>query len=121
MTDNLPLRTHPRGKDTYDRRHYQQRLKAAGLAGDMPEDTPVDMDAFRNRLARCIFMFVNACHGCPEPLCRRHHGCMAPNGRCSNLPPRPEKELERDWPRARAEIYKALQARLAAQGEPQGR
>jgi hypothetical protein len=119
MSDNPPLRTHPHGKDTHDTRNYQQRLKAAGLDCDTAEDIPADMDEFRNQLARRIVMFINAWHRCPELLCRRHRGCMAPNGQCSNLPPMPEDELERDWPQARAEIYAALQDHLAAHGERQ--
>ena len=116
MSDNLPLRRHPRGKNTHDTSNYQERLKAAGLDGD---DVPDDADEFRNQLARRIVMFINAWHGCPELLCRRHRGCMAPSGDCSNLPPMPEEERNRDWPEARAEIYAALQEHLAAHGERQ--
>ena len=81
------------------------------------ENAARDMDEFRNQLARRILMFINAWHGCPEPPCRRHQGCMAPSGQCTNLPPVSAEEMERDWPQARAEIYTALQERLAAHRE----
>ena len=114
MTTPLPSRAHPHGGHTHGTGNYQQRLKAAGLDSD---NIPDDMDEFRNRLARCIVMFINAWHGCPEPLCRRHHGCMAPNGQCTNLPPPSAEEMERDWPEARAKIYTALKEHLAVHGE----
>jgi hypothetical protein len=112
MTTLLPSRAHPNGRRKHETGNYQQRLKAAGLDGDMPDD----MDEFRNRLARCIVMFINAWHGCPEPLCRRHQGCMAPNGQCTNLPPASAEEMERDWPEAKVKIHTELKERLAAHG-----
>ena len=114
MTDKLPLHAHPDGKQPHDTDNLQQRLKAASLDRDA---IPDDIDEFRNQLARRILMFINAWHGCPEPLCRRHQGCMAPSGPCTNLPPVSAEEMERDWPQARAEIYTALQERLAAHRE----
>ncbi len=58
-----------------------RRLAAVGLDDDLDD---VDLDTFRYRLARRIDMFLNDLPGCPEKLCRRMRGCMAPNGRCEN-------------------------------------
>ena len=112
MTDDLPLRAHRRGKDPHDT--FQERLTAAGLGGDKPPD---DADEFRNGLARSITMFINTWQGCPEPLCRRHRGCMAPNIHCTNDPPLPAKEPDHDWPKAKVEILNALQELRADHGE----
>jgi hypothetical protein len=90
---------------------YENRLKAAGLDRAAPRG---DIDAFRNRLTRRINIFINTWRGCPEPICRRHRGCMAPNIVCANAAPPSEEEVARAWPRLQAEIYKALQARRAA-------
>jgi hypothetical protein len=114
MTDKLPLRAHPRGDRPHDTGNFKQRLKAAGLDGD---DLPDDIDEFRMRFARTIMMFINQWQGCRERLCRRHQGCMAPNGGCANLPKPTAEESERDWPKAKVAIRKALDARLAALGE----
>jgi hypothetical protein len=64
---------------------YEARMQAAGFSGDDP--VPKNIDVFRNRLARRIAMFVNNWHGCPEPLCRRQRGCMAPHIHCTNTLP----------------------------------
>lgn len=114
MADQSALRAVPHREPGHDTGNFEQRLKAAGLGGDA---IPDDRDEFRNRLARCIMMFINKWHGCPEPLCRRHHGCMAPNIHCTNNPPSSADELERDWPQARVEVYTALQELRAAHGE----
>ncbi len=58
-----------------------RRLAAVGLDDDLDD---VDLDTFRYRLARRIDMFLNDFPGCPEKLCRRMRGCVAPNGRCEN-------------------------------------
>ena len=42
---------------------------------------------------------------------------MAPSNRCSNVEPPTPEEMERDWPRVQAEVYKALKAHLAEHGE----
>jgi hypothetical protein len=96
------------------RDNYQARLKAAGID---TENMPEDMDEFRWQFARVIAMFLNEWHGCPERLCRRHRGCMAPhNFRCSNWPPSTKEEMDREWELVRAEVYKELKAALAAAG-----
>ncbi len=60
-------------------------MKAAGFRkGDAPPD---DIDAVRTSLARRIAMLINDWRGCPEPLCRRMRGCMAPRIRCTNARP----------------------------------
>ena len=91
---------------------YHRRVKAAGLTGDMPEAA----DEYRNRFARQIFMHLNRWHGCPELLCRRHRGCMAPNIRCSNIEYPPPEEERRRWEAAKAGIIARVRAHLAAQG-----
>jgi hypothetical protein len=114
MTATGPARAQPQEKQSHDTSTLEQRLKAAGLDGDT---IPDNIYEFRRRLARTIDMFLNAWHGCPERLCRRHHGCMAPNGGCTNVPPASPEEMERDWPQAKAELHDALQELLAAHGE----
>jgi hypothetical protein len=89
-----------------------RRVKAAGLDDEPCEDTPEFRAAFARRLA----MFINHWHGCPEGICRRNRGCMAPNVVCSNLPPLTPEEIERDWPEVQARIYKAVQAEIARRG-----
>ena len=97
-----------------ERAAYRRRLRAAGL--DPGADPEQDMDAFRNQLARRIYMLINNWRGCKEPLCRRHRGCMAPNIDCANLPRPTPEQMERDWPRVQAEFYKALKAEIARRG-----
>ena len=100
------------------RADYQRRLRAARI--DPDAEPPSDMDAFRNQLARRIAMFINAWHGCKEPLCRRHRGCMAPDIHCANVRQPTPEEVERDWPRVQAEFYKALQAEIARRDGEEG-
>jgi hypothetical protein len=64
---------------------FEARMKAAGFTGEDP--VPENIDVFRYRLARRLAMIVNNWHGCPEALCRRHRGCMAPHIHCTNTPP----------------------------------
>jgi hypothetical protein len=114
-----PMNTTPSHKDSpakqaRDSRDYERRLKAAGLDNDT---IPDDDDAFRFELARRITMFFNEWHGhCPEPLCQRNRGCMAPNNFCANVRQPSPEELWREWPSARAEVYTAVQEHLAAHG-----
>ena len=112
MTATEPSRTHAPVKRRHSTRTLARRLKAAGLDGD---DPPEDIDEFRYQFARRIYMFINDWHGCPELLCARNRGCMAPGNICANIPP-PTDEMERDWPRVQAEIYKAVKKRLADAG-----
>lgn len=98
----------PGGRD-FDKAAYERRIKAAGLSDEMPED----IDEFRLDLARRVTMFVNNWRGCPEMLCQRNRGCMAPNITCTNAPPISQEERERDWPRVKAEIHFALKRHLA--------
>lgn len=83
---------------------FHRRVAAAGI--DL-NDVPQDMDEFRYRLARLITMYVNEwSHGCPQRLCRRNGGCMAPDNRCSNVeyePLTPE-----NWDPVRIEVRRAL-------------
>ena len=90
----------------------RRRMKAAGLDKD---EVPDDMDEVRNQMARRINMFVNEWEGCPEALCRRNRGCMAPNIDCTNA--RDVTMTEEEWDNARADIYKAVQARVAELGD----
>ena len=76
----------PKVRSQYGGPSYQRRLVAAGLVrgADAPAQ---DIDEFRNNMARRIAIFLNTWHGCPEPLCKRNRGCMAPRIHCSNAPP----------------------------------
>ena len=112
-TNSIPTSAHSREDDDRSA-SYNRRLKAAGID---PDAMPEDIDEFRYELARMIRMFINDWHGCPERFCQRNRGCMAPNNRCTNAKPLPPDWQEKDWPAHRAEIYKALKARLAECGE----
>jgi hypothetical protein len=90
----------------------KRRLKALGIDDDNP---PKDIDEFHQALARRIAMFINNWRGCPELLCRRQRGCMAPRNICSNrqsripLTPKGEQLL-------RAKVYRAIHDELARRG-----
>ena len=83
------------------------------------DEEPEDMDEFRNQMARRIRMVVstatNTWQDCPEPACRRHRCCMAPNMTCTNAPP-PNLSKE-EGARIIAKIYQALRERVAQEGE----
>ena len=96
-----------------ERADYHRRLRAAGIYPD--GEVPADMEVFRNQLARRIHMLINTWRGCPEPLCRRNRGCMAPHIECANIPRPSPEQMARDWPKVQAAVNKALQARLAAE------
>ena len=117
MTNTLPSPTQPQSRRKHDTSTYHARLKAAGIyrGDDGKPDYTQDIDEFRLELARAIVMHINAWEGCREPLCKRHHGCMAPNNTCSNLPPLTEDD-DRDWPKVQADVYKTLKAHLTALG-----
>lgn len=91
-----------------------RRLRAAGLDGDRPEDENIEV--FRYKLARQICMYMNDWPGCPEVVCRRQRGCMAPRGFCTNAEPLPPDPDGRAWDKARLAIRKALDERLAELG-----
>jgi len=76
----LTLRTRLNGRRQID---WRKKSRNAGDTG------PKDMDDFRNRLTRSIYVLFNAWRGCPEPICWRHRGCMAPNIVGGNVPPPP--------------------------------
>jgi hypothetical protein len=98
-----------------DSASYARRLKAAGAGVALSHD---DIDARRYALARRIAMGINDWHGCPEPVCRRARGCMAPRNRCSNLKPLPPSSPE-ETARAVAQFMRradAVWARLVAEG-----
>ena len=84
---------------------WHARLKAAGLDDD---DMALGIDDWRLRLARKIVMFLNEWPGCPEPICQRMRGCMAPDIHCSNVPPVSDEELARAWPRVLVAVRRAL-------------
>jgi hypothetical protein len=93
---------------------YHRRLRAAGI--DPEGEGPEDIEAFRYDLARRICMYLNTWHGCPEPLCRRNRGCMAPDNRCANVEKLSPEEEERGWREVQADVYKAVKAHIAAHG-----
>lgn len=90
-----------------------RRLGAAGI--DPQAEPPEDMDEFRRHFARYICMFVNDWRGCPLRLCRRMHGCMAPESQCANHADDPPMTRE-EWDVARVDIRRALDERIAACG-----
>jgi hypothetical protein len=92
---------------------YESRLKAAGLDGDTP---PKDIDEFRNRVTRRLYIILNRWRGCPQPLCRRYRGCVAPHIVCSNARPPPAEDTEEKWRAVQAKFYQMLTAHLAADG-----
>ena len=83
---------------------YESRMKAAGFRKD--DAPPADIDAFRYALARRIAMFINDWRGCPEPLCKRMRGCMAPHSRCTNA--RPVKADPEALARTMALVHRTL-------------
>ena len=101
-------RTRPHDTDEYNR-----RLRAAGI--DRDAAPPEDIDAFRRLLARMIAMFVNDWPGCPERICRRMRGCMAPNNTCENHADDPPMTQE-EWEVVRLKVRRALDEVLAAHG-----
>ena len=97
-----------------DQAEYEGRLRAAGI--DPDAEPPENMDAFRLQLARQIAMFVNMWHGCPERICQRNRGCMAPDIVCANVEQGSPEEQERQWRAVQADVYKALKAEIARRG-----
>jgi hypothetical protein len=67
-----------------------------------------------------IHMFLNAWPGCPEPICQRMRGCMAPDGTCANVPPISEAELTAKWPAVLVDLRRALASVPAAPGADRG-
>ncbi len=87
---------------------FHRRVAAAGIDLD---HVPEDMDEFRYRLARLITMYVNEWHGCPQRLCRRNEGCMAPENRCSNV--QYEPLTPETWEPVRVEVRRLLDEMIA--------
>ena len=116
QSNDLPVQAQPKKAMTPEEKErsesYHRRLKAVGL--DHEEEAPEDMDAFRYRMARRIVMFLNQWHGCPERLCRRNRGCMAPSGDCINIKEEPMTDAE--WDAARYDIRQAIDEKLAELG-----
>jgi hypothetical protein len=106
---NAKRQTHASGGGKGDRADFHRRRKLAGLDGELPED----QDQFRLEFARTIALFVNNWRGCPEMLCRRNRGCMAPNIGCTNAPPISREEHEREWPKVKTESQVALKQLFA--------
>ena len=118
----------PRGSKTRQSKKqrdtdYQRRLKLAGFASrDQDGDAvPPDIDAFRYALARRIDIAINSWHGCPEGICRRVRGCMAPNNRCTNAPPPEPGPTGERRAKTAAMIQRALAERLAQDKEKAGK
>ena len=116
-THSEPTSAHPAeppNADEHGGTPYLARVKAAGIDIDtMPEDD----DEFRLQLARMIAMFINDWRGCPERLCQRNRGCMAPNQVCANAEPLPPDQQETAWRAVQPDIYKTIKTYLAEQGE----
>jgi hypothetical protein len=93
---------------------FQRRVKIA----DLDRVATDDKDALRLAMARRIVMLINDWHGCPERMCRRQRGCMAPKIECSNHKPGPPPPPER-VARVMAEFHRALVA-AAARAEEEG-
>lgn len=75
------------------------------------DETPQDIDAFRNDLARRLRIIISNQQrrwcGCREPSCKRARACRAPRGGCSNR--KPTKPVsERQSARGRAMLARAL-------------
>jgi hypothetical protein len=113
MTETTASPSRPHGKRRHSTRNYERRLKVAGLHDDT---IPEDADEFRRAFTRRISMFINAWHGCPELICVRNRGCMAPDNVCANAGPPTAETMEETWPRVRAEIYNAVKACVAEKG-----
>jgi hypothetical protein len=77
------LRDKPGAGERKRLNNFNRRLKAAGLDTAEPEH----IDDVRNQVTRWAYMLINEWRGCPEMLCRRSRGCMAPNIVCSNVEP----------------------------------
>jgi hypothetical protein len=73
-----------RRDEVFERADFRRRLRLAGLGDDDAEAASDDEQ--RLALARRILMAINRWRGCPEPICRRNRGCMAPDAACGNLP-----------------------------------
>jgi len=95
---------------------YDARMKAAGFTGGDP--VPKNIDVFRMRLARRIAMFINDWRGCPETLCRRQRGCMAPRIRCTNA--RPVKADPEALARTMALVHRTLREAVDRQDAEEG-
>jgi len=96
---------------------YKARLKAAGLDDDTDGWS---MDAKRLHMARQIAMWSNEWPGCPEPICQRMRGCMAPDIHCTNVPKISEAELAANWPRVMVGLRRAIAKVRAERGMDRG-
>jgi hypothetical protein len=93
---------------------YERRLKAAGIDND---EVPEDREELYAQTIRKISMYIDRWHGsCPEPICQRNRGCMAPSGRCAKFEERTMEEINRDWHKVQGKFFRALKAAAAAQG-----
>jgi len=113
MTQASSPRAPARGRRSRDPDNFEHRLRFAGLD---PEGMADSRRENRAQLGRMLTMFVTDWRGCPEPLCRRHRGCVTPKIRCSNLPPPTARTaMARDLPGAQAKACKAPKS-LPAEG-----
>ncbi len=90
----------------------RQRGKAECEAAGAP---PPDLDQIRRELARKLATLLDRQQSdtCPEPACRRHRRCAAPNFICSNRR-RPAAASPEQETAALARLQRDLRRRLAA-------
>ena len=65
-------------------------------------------------------MLINDWRGCPQGLCRRQRGCMAPDVVCSNarpLPPMAEADKQRAIGGVYRKLREAMEKRLRRAGD----
>ena len=99
----------------------RQSNKQANTPEPDVDPVPLDIDDFRNELARRISRFVGnrkeSWRNCRERACRRHHTCAAPHIRCSNAPPLPPDPTGRRGARVMAQVQRALREVAAKREE----
>jgi hypothetical protein len=100
----------PSEAESRETRALRESLTYKAAGDDKP---PKDMDVFRFALTRKISTFLGDPHRCSAPVCRRTLRCASPDMRCcrNNPPVKPE-----EWARAKADILRALERRLAEAG-----
>ncbi|MFZ0846398.1 MAG: hypothetical protein WAM62_11445 [Pseudolabrys sp.] len=112
MPNNVPWQNSRRAQARLRRRQIKAGIPPRPVDDkDDGDPVPVNIDEFRDELARRINRFIadrrDAWRGCPERACQRQHVCCAPKIRCSNLPPSPPATPEQ-YARTVAHIQRAL-------------